>query len=46
MSRKERRKQEVDKTVESDGINCYSLLRVKLLFMLLFQIKDQLEASV
>lgn len=40
------RKQEMDRAVESDGINRYSLLCVKLLFILMFQIKAQLEASV
>lgn len=31
--------------MESDGLDRYSLLCVKLLFILMFRIKDQLEAS-
>lgn len=34
----------MDRAVESDGINGYSLLGVKFLFILMYQIKDQLEA--
>lgn len=36
---------EADTELWSDGLNRYSLLCVKLLFILMFRIKDQLEAS-